>query len=382
VRAGRGHEFAWRRDGPRVSVETCIPERFDFVRKLTLFPHKVDAAMRRDLPGALAVVYLDLNTDICNHNCPFCDGFYRSLTAAHLPWPRLERLIAEMEELGVLSVVLAGDRGEPLLHPQIDRIMTRLAESTIRYGLYTNGVLIKPVIWPSLSRAAFVRVSVDAATPATHALMHGYPADRGDFDCVVRHVRRLSEVQGDVGVSFVLTPGNAHEIAAAADCFLNAGARFIEYKPHYLPGYGLDTIWLRSAAAHVCTEIDRSRARWGARIVVNNQIDATLACLPETLRTAPRTCLTSLLRLVISTHGCYTCTPYRGEAERRVGDILEQSLRDVVDSCARHRLLQCACGRLCAYHEQNEWLLSADRGEQATGDRRGPLPSVPQDYFI
>lgn len=365
-----------------MSVDTCISERFDFVRKLTFFPHKVDAVMRRDLRAALAVVYLDLNTDICNHNCPFCDGFYRSLTAAHLPWPRIERLIEEMEELGVLSVVIAGDRGEPLLHPEIDRVLGRLADSPIRYGIYTNGVLIKPVLWPSLSRAAFVRVSVDAATAPTHALMHGYPAFRGDFDRVVDNVRRLGERQGDVGVSFVLTAGNAHEIAAAADCFLAAGARFIEYKPHYLRGYGLDTIWLRSAAAQLRGEVDRARARWGARIVVNNQIDPALVCLPDSLGTAPRTCLTSLLRLVISTHGCYTCTPYRGEAERRVGDILVQSLRDVVESCARHRLLQCACGRLCAYHEQNEWLLRTDRGEEAMGDLRGPTPSALQDYFI
>ena len=365
-----------------MSVDTSVPERFDFVRKLTFFPHKVEAVMRRDLPAALAVVYLDLNTDICNHNCPFCDGFYRSLVARHLPWPRIERLIEEMEELGVLSVVLAGDRGEPLLHPQIGRILARLADSTIRYGLYTNGVLIKPMICPSLSRAAFVRVSADAATPATHALMHGYPAARGDFDCVVRNVRRLGDTRGDVGVSFVLTPGNAHELAAAADCFLQAGARFIEYKPHYLPGYGVDAIWLRSAAHHIRGEIDRARQRWGDRIVVNNQIDATLGCLRQALETTPRTCLTSLLRLVISTHGCYTCTPYRGETERRVGDILQQSLRDVVDSCARHRLLQCACGRLCAYHEQNEWLLTADRGEHPASAYGERTPTAPQDYFI
>jgi MoaA/NifB/PqqE/SkfB family radical SAM enzyme len=365
-----------------MSVDTFVPERFDFVRKLTFFPHKVDAVMRRELRAALAVVYLDLNTDICNHNCPFCDGFYRSLSSAHLPWPRIERLIEEMEELGVLSVVLAGDRGEPLLHPQIDRVLARLAESTIRYGLYTNGVLIKRGIWASLSGAAFVRVSVDAATPATHALMHGYPAARGDFDCVVRNVRRLGDTRGDVGVSFVLTPGNAHEIAAAADCFLQAGARFIEYKPHYLPGYRLDTIWLRSASHHIRSEIDRARQRWGDRVVVNNQIETTLACCPQTLGTMPRMCLTSLLRLVISTHGCYACTPYRGEAERRVGNILEQSLDAVVESWARQRLLECVCGRLCAYHEQNEWLLAADRGEHRASADGERTPTSPQDYFI
>ena len=107
-------------------------ERFDFVRKASLFPDRVRAVLDRNLGAALSTVYLDVNTEICNHACSFCDGFYRPLRSGHIPWPRLERLVAEMQELGVLSVVLAGDRGEPLLHPEIDALLSRLVDAAIQ----------------------------------------------------------------------------------------------------------------------------------------------------------------------------------------------------------------------------------------------------------
>jgi MoaA/NifB/PqqE/SkfB family radical SAM enzyme len=357
-------------------------QRFDFVRKLQLFPDRAAAARRHDLAAAISVIYLDINTDICNHNCPFCDGFYRSLRAEFLPWPRLETLVAEMEDLGVLAVVLAGDRGEPFLHPDIEKLLSRLARSPVRFAIYTNGTCIGADAWPALSRAAFVRVSADAATARTHRAMHAYPSGRADYVTLIANVERLSRLGSDIGISFVLEPRNHTEIASAADCFLSLGAHFIEYKPRYLPGYEVDAIWLRSAAAVIAAQIAAARRRWGERVVVNNQIERIVFSdgRASPLHTAPRPCRTSLLRLVISTHGCYTCTPYRGEPERRVGDIQEQPLLAVVESAARRALIDRACDRVCAYHDQNEALLAEDGGVAVCAPTLDSMR--PQDYFI
>jgi MoaA/NifB/PqqE/SkfB family radical SAM enzyme len=357
-------------------------DRFDFVRKLSLFPDRVRAILDRNLAAALSTVYLDVNTEICNHACSFCDGFYRPLHPGQIPWPRLERLVAEMQELGVLSVVLAGDRGEPLLHPEIDALLSRIVESGIQYGLYTNGTIVGERVWRWLPHATFIRVSADAATAATHRRMHVYPAGRADFSDLLSNVERLGEQVPDLGISFVVDEENYREIALAADTFLARGAAFVEYKPKYLPGYRADTAWLQSAAAEIQRQIDGAVARWQDRIVLNNQLERLLCPSPaaNTLETAPRTCLTSLLRLVISTHGCYTCTPYRGELERRVGDILQQSLRSIVESSARHLTVGRLCTRRCAYHDQNEWLLAAQAGAALPGP--APPAGSGQDGFI
>jgi MoaA/NifB/PqqE/SkfB family radical SAM enzyme len=349
-----------------------VLERFDFVRKVSLFPDRVRAVLDRNLGAALSTVYLDVNTEICNHACSFCDGFYRRLTSAHIPWPRLEHLGAEMQELGVLSIVLAGDRGEPLLHPDIDALLSRIVDAGIQYGLYTNGTIVGERVWRWLPQATFIRVSADAATAATHRRMHVYPAGRADFSDLLSNVERLAGLVPDLGISFILDEVNYREIALAADTFLTRGAAFVEYKPKYLPGYRADTAWLQSAAAEIQQQIGCAVARWHDRIVLNNQLESLLcpSSPANSLETLPRTCLTSL-RLVISTHGCYTCTPYRGELERRVGDICQQSLRSIVESSARHATVGRLCDRRCAYHEQNEWLLAA----QAAG---GPPVAAPR----
>jgi len=166
-----------------------------------------------NLTSALSIVYLDVNTDICNHTCTFCDGFYRSLHAAHIPWPRLERLIDEMQEIGVMAVVLAGDRGEPFLHPDFDKLLSKIVRTGIQYGLYTNGTCVTKEAWPWLPHAAFIRISADAATAETHRLMHVYPAARDDFSRLVSNVERLTGHVADVGISFVLDSKNYHEMS-------------------------------------------------------------------------------------------------------------------------------------------------------------------------
>jgi MoaA/NifB/PqqE/SkfB family radical SAM enzyme len=365
------------------SSKEALPERFDFITKLARFPERAEAVRARNLPAALSTVYLDVNTNICNHRCTFCDGFYRKLRTATMPWSRLERLCDEMEELGVLAVVLAGDRGEPMLHPHIDRLLQRLSDSPMRFSIYSNGTAIRDESFPLLENAAWVRLSADAATPETHRAMHVY-RDRGDFQRLLRSVATLAGGRTEVGVSFILDPVNSHEAGDAADLFLETGAHFIEFKPKYLPNYVLDVEWLRSVSQSIREQLTTARARWGNRVQVNNQI---LQLLEEDsvvvpLTTAPRRCLTSLLRLVVSTHGCYTCTPFRGESERAVGNILESSLREVVDSAARRALLDHPCSRLCAYNAQNERLLTADMVGVDWVALADAAPHAAQDFFI
>jgi len=261
-------------------------------------------------------------------------------------------------------------------------LLSRLVDSGIQYGLYTNGTIVGERVWRWLPHATFIRVSADAATAATHQRLHVYPAGQTDFSDLLSNVERLAGHVPDLGISFVLDEENYREILLAADTFLPRGAASVEYKPKYLPGYRADTAWLQSAAASIRSQLDLAVSRWQDRIVFNNQLEDLLSANPaaSSLETPPRTCLTSLLRLVISTHGCYTCTPYRGEPERRVGDILQQSLRGIVESCARHATVGRLCNRRCAYHEQNAWLLAAEAGGALPGP---PLHAGPgQDGFI
>lgn len=355
--------------------------RFNFEEKLGKYPHKVEAALRGDLESALSVVYLDVNTDICNHNCTFCDGFYRPLDQAVISTERILELIDEMEELGVLAVVLAGDRGEPLMHPGIARVLDRFARSPIQLGMYTNGSILPPKLVKPVGSMAWVRVSADAGTAETHRKMHAYTHQRDDFAKLRETLRALSGTVPDLGVSFILDPLNVHEIAQGADVLLGAGAHFIEYKPKYLPNYTVDTEFLIDHAEIIEESITAAQQNWGPRVVLNNQISGLLDGQGEPrLERDPRPCLTSALRMVVSSHGCYSCTPYRGESERRFGDVLTQSLRTILRGPRRVALIGRPCTRRCAYDAQNDFLIDlATTGRTLSVNVESARP---QDAFI
>jgi MoaA/NifB/PqqE/SkfB family radical SAM enzyme len=355
--------------------------RFDFASRLAHHPAKVASVLHRDPVGALSLVYLDVNTDICNHNCVFCDGFYRSLSAASIPTPRLIRLAEELVEIGVAAVVIAGDRGEPLIHPGLSDVLRIFAENSVNVGIYTNGSIIPDAIFDVVSTVSWIRVSADAATSATHQVMHGYPASKNDFEALLGNLQRLSAVVPDLGTSFILDPQNIREITPAADVLLEAGARFIEYKPKYLPNYTVDTDWLIQARTEIAAGISDAQSRWADRVVINNQLGRLLGQddLP-TLTRDHRICLTSLLRMVISTHGCYPCTPYRGEPERRFGNIMTQTVREALTSAERVALIDNPCDRVCTYDEQNDYLLRLDAGAANLPPVAGP--PLPWDSFI
>lgn len=358
-------------------------ERFDFVAKLDYFPAKVRAVQDLDLGKALSVVYLDVNSNICNHACTFCDGFYRPLATKSIPTSRLLTLADEMADAGVQAVVIAGDRGEPLLHPGLARLLEKLAAHGIEIGIYTNASIISDELLDALRSIAWLRISADSATAATHRLMHVYPETRDDFPQMLSNLVRISETVADIGMSFILDTGNVHEIGQAADLYLGLGARFVEYKPKYLPDYTPDADWLVANGSTIRDSIVSAQQRWGDRVVLNNQVSDLLDAgrLP-TLQREPRQCLTSLLRMVISTHGCYSCTPYRGEAVRRFGDILTQSLSEILQAAERVRLLDMPCSRICAYDKQNDHLLALRQGGTPASVQPHRDAPRPQDKFI
>src|SRR5205823_2833616 len=117
------------------------------------------------------------------------------------------------------------------------------------------------------------RISADAGTPDGHRQMHNYPIDRNDFEIVLANVQRLSEFVDDLGISFILDPKNVNEIELAARVFLERGADFIEFKPKYLPGYGIDAAWLAKESQNIRNQLIRARSTWKDRIIVNNQIE-------------------------------------------------------------------------------------------------------------
>ena len=134
---------------------------------------------------ALATVYLHLTTR-CNLNCPHC---YVSCPSTNdLSTPLVFRIIDELKSSGGESVTLSG--GEPLVHPEIRRILEYIGPG-LKVQLLSNGTLIDKE-WASFlahEMDATVQISIDGSKSKIHDAIRG----EGSFEKALKAVGFLQE---------------------------------------------------------------------------------------------------------------------------------------------------------------------------------------------
>jgi MoaA/NifB/PqqE/SkfB family radical SAM enzyme len=195
-------------------------------------------------------------SDMCNQNCHFCayrmDGYTSNelFVADSTPakyghnnpkrWMPTDRALALLEELagaGVLAVQFTGG-GEPTVHPEHERIFKRTLELGLKAALVSNGLHWSDHLLGMLPRFSWVRVSVDAGTPATYATIRDTPP--GNFEKVWNHVARLAndirqQLGCLLGIGYVVTPENWKEIGDGVARAADSGAAYIRLSAMFNP---------------------------------------------------------------------------------------------------------------------------------------------------
>lgn len=195
-----------------------------------LFPDRVAAI--RDGTGAPPVHVQLILSDLCNQNCSFC-GFrdessdeLRGMFAdggnhnpnRQLPFDKVIEILDDCREMGVKGIELTGG-GEPTIHVMFPQVVSAINERGMKWGLITNGVRHR-----DLSTAAWVRVSLDAATAETYAAVRRVKPQH--FTKSLETIKRWK-----TNVSFVVTPRNYGEIVDAAVLAKSLGAQSFRVRP-------------------------------------------------------------------------------------------------------------------------------------------------------
>lgn len=199
-------------------------------------------------------------SDLCNLDCPGCayrmsgyssselfvvkDGTGR--TVNRNPERLLERALVEQvlfdcKDMGTKAIEFTGG-GEPTVHPDLGYLM-RLAQNLgLDTALITNGLLLQRVGEAAI-RGQWLRVSLDAATPATYAAVR--PGLSGpkqtNFGRAVESIRwavdqrELYKTDCSIGVGFVVQKGNWQEIYDAAWLAFQVGADNIRISGLFTP---------------------------------------------------------------------------------------------------------------------------------------------------
>jgi MoaA/NifB/PqqE/SkfB family radical SAM enzyme len=99
----------------------------------------------------------------CNLACTYCNEFDNF----SLPVPT-EEMFRRIDRLGLMGAsIITISGGEPLLHPDLDAIITRIRKNGMIAGLITNGYLLVAERIERLNRAGleYLQISIDNVTP-------------------------------------------------------------------------------------------------------------------------------------------------------------------------------------------------------------------------
>lgn len=172
--------------------------------------------------------------DICNARCTFCTAWIDGKALVKL------KQIEAFEDVLRRSVYIGlVGHGEPLAHPQFDKICEMIAQwidPRAQTYTITNGVYLKK--WEHLLDAINLRsfsISLNAATARTHHEVMGLGEDA--LTGILESLRKLCEKGPDgrpkrnVSITMVVTQQNVHEIPE----FIRLGEEL-----------GVTQVWLRS----------------------------------------------------------------------------------------------------------------------------------------
>ena len=197
-------------------------------------------------------------SDLCNQDCGFCayrmtgyssnelftEGAKLAATGHNNPirfmdTERALALVREIKEAGVLAIQFTGG-GEPTVHTQHERIFGTALDEGLACALVSNGVKWSASLRSSvLPKFSWVRVSVDAGTPATYAKIRNCPVDH--WDKALANVKGLAGwIQASkspclLGIGWVVTPENYREIVEGVQVAHDTGARYVRMSAMFSP---------------------------------------------------------------------------------------------------------------------------------------------------
>jgi MoaA/NifB/PqqE/SkfB family radical SAM enzyme len=99
----------------------------------------------------------------CNLACTYCNEYDDH--SEPVPIAEMERRIDELGRLGVSVITISG--GEPLLHPELERVIARIRKTGAIAGMITNGYLLMPDRIKRLNEAGLdhMQISIDNVMP-------------------------------------------------------------------------------------------------------------------------------------------------------------------------------------------------------------------------
>lgn len=224
-------------------------------------------AIRNGEPARVPHVEIVL-ADRCNQACAGCAYRLTGYPSNQLfdprrlmPTEKALEILDDCATIGVQAVQFTGG-GEPTVHPDFEMLLGRALDRGLKTSVVSNGVILgkRAGLADVVAHSAWVRISLDAGTPATYAAYRRCPiAHWTHAQTAIRRLREARDRLGTgcvVGVGFVVTPENWREAADAARLAKKLGADNLRISAQFSPEDERLFAGFHADAAKVCAEAE------------------------------------------------------------------------------------------------------------------------------
>jgi len=183
-------------------------------------------------------------TNICNHNCIFCNQSKNDRIKRHIDSDLAFRILGEAAELGINKVGLFMS-GEPFANRNIVNYVKFAKEQGIKYVyITTNGALADEKVLKEVLDCGLdsIKFSINAGSRETYRVVHG----RDDYDKVINNLKFVYNYRNDKSLncniysSFVITKYTINEVELHYKRIINYVDDIVFYKTQNRAGQNID----------------------------------------------------------------------------------------------------------------------------------------------
>lgn len=314
-------------------------------------------------------IYLEISpSGVCNHHCLFCSLDFMGYQKKFLDADILEKRISEMAELGVKSIMFAGE-GEPLLHKRMSEIAVHAKNAGIDTAFTTNATpLTEEFCKKTLGSIAWIKVSINAGKAKTYSEIHRAP--KKHFFLVLDSIRKAVKIRDKnkypcaIGVQMLLLPENMKEAAILAKRIRDAGCDYFVVKPHSQHPKSRTTQYGKLIYSHDDIEtLEKDLEKFNSRnfqVVIRKHTAIKL----KEVKPYSKCCSVPFFWAYITANGdVYSCSIFLNDKNFLLGNIYKKSFQEIWEGEEREenwKLMQefdvSSCRKNCRMDECNRFL--------------------------